>query len=281
MPWRRWSATVSTHSCADGFKASQAGNWRPRTKLRLTVLDARFHLAVRLRPVGPTEARRAPIGVREIPELWMPLDDPPVPIPFQHDRWGMIIEDLFSQPTQPVKGVLMTGPPMAQRLITRTLDIESPRIAQHQHQELHAQALPPNVGPGTAPIDLRLASGRRFKAHRGFGQSITLGAQGSHRQLHPLITPSIALRLQLLIDPIGVVVDLCNPALHVGQIGAHQRGTADGPLVRPGALLGQETPHRLPINAALARHLLLRLPAPGAGMDRGPQVNVDHLPLPR
>jgi hypothetical protein len=193
----------------------------------------------------------------------------------------MVVEDLFGQPTKPVKGVLMTGQQTAPRLIVRTLDRQPPRIAQHHHQELHTQALPTHVGPGTAPIDLRLAPGRRFKAHRGFGQPITLGAPRAHRQLDHLIAPSIARRLPLLKDPISIGVDLRYPTLEVGQIRAHQRGTADCPLGRHGTLLGPETPHRLPINPQLACHLLLRLPAPGAGMDLDPQLKTNHLPLPR
>jgi hypothetical protein len=97
----------------------------------------------------------------------MPLEHAPIPISFQHDRLGIVVEDLLGEPTTPVQSVLMTGQQAAQRLIARTLDIEPPRIAQHHRIELLAHPLSAKMSPGTAPIDLRLTPGRRFKAHGG------------------------------------------------------------------------------------------------------------------
>ena len=231
-----------------GVQAVPTGKLPPHHETALDVLDARFHLALRLRPIGPTQARREAIVVGEIPELRMPLEHAPVPIPLQHHRFGIVVENLLGEPTKPVKSVLMTGQQAAQRLIARTLDIEPPRIAQHHHKELDAHPLSANMSPGTAPIHLRLTPGGRFKPYGGRCLPITFGAERSHGQLAHLIAAGIALGLQLLEEPIGIVVHLRHPALDVGPIGAHQRGTGDRPLVGHGAFLGQETPHRLPID---------------------------------
>jgi hypothetical protein len=111
--------------------------------------------------------------------------------------------------------MLMTRQQATQRLIARTLDIQPPRVAQHHHKELHAHPLRANLGPGTPPIDLRLAPGSRFKAQGGLRQPIAFRAQRSHGQLHHLIAAAIAQRLQLLEEPIGIVVHLRHPTLDV------------------------------------------------------------------
>jgi hypothetical protein len=263
-----------------GVQAVPTGKLPPHHATALDVLEARCPLALRLRPRGPTHARRAAIIVGEIPALRMPLEPAPIPIPRQHYRLGLVVEHRLGEPTKPVKGVLMTGQQAAQRLIAPTLDIEPPRIAQHQHQSLDAHPLSANMSPGTAPIHLRLTPGGRFKPDGGRCLPSTLGPERSHGPLDHLIAAGIALGLQLLEEPLGIGGHLRHPALDVGPIRAHQRGTGNRPLVWRGAFLGQETPHRLPIDTELAGHLWLRLPAPGAGMDLGPQVKAEHLPLP-
>lgn len=57
------------------------------------------------------------------------------------------------------------------------------------------------------PINLRLASWHRFKAHGGRGQPILLGPQRPHRQLNHPIATSIALRLEFLKDPMRLEMD--------------------------------------------------------------------------
>jgi hypothetical protein len=51
---------------------------------------------------------------------------------------------------------------------------------------------------------LGLVARRRLKAHGGFLPPIALGAQPPHPQLDHLMVAGIALRLQLLEDPVDV-----------------------------------------------------------------------------
>jgi hypothetical protein len=152
------------------------GQRLPEDETARDVLHARFHLALRLRPIGPAQARRAPIVAREIPKQGVPGHDSTLWVAFQHHRFGMIVEHLLRQAAKPVKGVFMTGHQRGHLLSAGTLARQAPGRAQHQHQHLDTRRLPANLGPRRAPVHLGLPARGGFKPPRGLRQPLPLSA---------------------------------------------------------------------------------------------------------
>ena len=73
-----------------GVQGVPAGTRPPHYDPALDGLAARCHLAFRLRPIGPTHARREAILVGAIPARRRPREHVPVPIPLPPHRCGMV-----------------------------------------------------------------------------------------------------------------------------------------------------------------------------------------------
>jgi len=118
--------------------------------------------------------------------------------------------------------VLVTADQRLEPLIGSELDVQAPRVPEHHHEGLGA-APPLGEGePGGGPVDLGLTARSRLEPHRGLCQDPLGLAQRPYSTLHRLIAAGVPLRVELLKQPHGIIVQLRRPHAQVRLVRRQQ-----------------------------------------------------------
>lgn len=86
----------------------------------MRVLDARFHLALGLRAIGPVRRRTEAVMSAEVPEDRVPLEAGALEVPAQDARPQVVVDDLVRDAAQELEGLLV-GPQEGQ--LSRSLSL--------------------------------------------------------------------------------------------------------------------------------------------------------------